>query len=92
MDLVLTLKADRIGAIQWRVDISSVLHNDMYSYTGGVMTFGKGVVYLCSIKQRFNTKHSTEILLVGMDDLMPQVLWTRYFVEFQAFNVTDNFS
>eukprot|EP00957_Ditylum_brightwellii_P123706 9431169-Ditylum_brightwellii.AAC.1 len=28
--------------------------------------------------------------IVGMDDLMPQVLWTRYFMEAQGYKVNDN--
>jgi hypothetical protein len=37
-----------------------------------------------------NTKSSTEAELVGVTDCMPQVLWTRYFLECQGYNVTDS--
>ena len=43
-----------------------------------------------SRKQKLNTKSSTEAELVGIDDVMPQILWTRYFLMGQGFNVTDN--
>jgi hypothetical protein len=34
-----------------------------------------------------NTRSSTETELVAVDDMMPQVLWTRYFLMDQGFNV-----
>eukprot|EP00957_Ditylum_brightwellii_P027214 2057329-Ditylum_brightwellii.AAC.1 len=38
------------------------------------------------MKQRLNTKSSTETELIGVDDAMPHVLWTRYFLEAQGYN------
>ena len=32
-----------------------------------------------------NTKSSTEAELVGIDDVLPQMLWTRYFLESQGY-------
>ena len=37
-----------------------------------------------------NTKSSTKAELVGVDDVMPQALWTRYFIEAQGYTVKDN--
>jgi hypothetical protein len=34
-------------------------------------------------------KSSTEAELVGVDDVMPQVLWTLYFLEAQGYNIDD---
>lgn len=51
---------------------------------------GKGSIYSKSTRQRLNTKSSTEAELVGVDDLMPQVLWTKYFLEAQGFAVKDS--
>ena len=50
----------------------------------------KGETYSTSIKQRLVTKSSTKAKLVGVNDVMPQVLWTRYFLEAQGFKVTDS--
>jgi hypothetical protein len=47
-------------------------------------------VYSFSRKQRINTKSSTEAELVGVDDGMPLVVWTRNFLEAQGFSVSDN--
>ena len=90
MDLVLTLKSDGTGTIRWWVDTTFAVHNDMRSHTGGVLTLGKGVVYPCSTKHKLNTKSSMEAELVGVDYLMPQILWTRYFLESQGFDVRIN--
>ena len=89
-ELVLTLECDESGNLQWWVDASFAVHHDMKSHTGGVMSLGKGAIYSCSTKQKLNTKISTESELVGIDDVMPMILWMRYFLEAQGFVVNDN--
>jgi hypothetical protein len=43
-----------------------------------------------SNKQKLNTRSSTESEIVGVDDFMPAICWTRYFLEAQGYNVQDN--
>ena len=62
----------------------------MKSHTGGTFSLGKGSVYSLSQKQRLNTKSSTEAELVGVDDGMPLVVWTRNFITAQGYKVKDN--
>ena len=62
----------------------------MKSHTGAVMTLGKGAIYGSSTRQRINTKSSTESELVAVNDVMPQILWTRYFLESQGYKVHDS--
>ena len=62
----------------------------MKSHTGGVMTLGKGAIYGSSTSQRINTKSSTENELVAVNEVMPQILWTRYFLESQGYKVHDS--
>jgi hypothetical protein len=57
----------------------------MKSHTGGVMSLGTGAAYSASKKQKLNTKSSTEAELVGIDDILPQALWTKYFMEAQGY-------
>ena len=45
------------------------------------MTLGKGAVYSTSMKQKLNTKHSTKSKVVGVDNVLPQVIWSKYFLE-----------
>ncbi len=90
VDMPLTLEADELYVLKWWVDASYAVHPDMRSHTGGAMTLGKGVVFGTSTRQKLNTKSSTEAELVGVNDVMPQALWTRYFIEAQGYEVTDN--
>ena len=52
--------------------------------------YGKGSSVLHPKKQKLNTKISTEAELVGVDDLMPQIIWMRYSLEAQGMKVSDN--
>lgn len=36
-------------------------------------------------KQKINAKSSAELELIGVDNALQQVLWTRYFIEFQSY-------
>jgi hypothetical protein len=89
-ELVLTLEADGSGAIQWWIDASFAVHPDMKSHTGITISLGKGSPLSSSINQKLNTKSSTEADLVGVDDGMPLVIWTRNFMIEQGYNVKDN--
>lgn len=54
------------------------------------MMLGKGAIYGTSTKHKINTKSSTEGELIAVNDVMPQVLWTRYFLEAQGYEVKDS--
>ena len=43
-----------------------------------------------STKQKLNTRSSTESEIVGVDDFMPSILWTRNFMNAQDYDVTEN--
>jgi hypothetical protein len=58
----------------------------MKSHIGGVMSLGTGAVYSASKKQKLNTKSSTESELVGIDNIIPQALWTKSFMEAQGYS------
>ena len=51
---------------------------------------GRGFPILASPKQKLNTGSSTESELIGVDDLMPSILWTRHFLEAQGHCVHEN--
>jgi hypothetical protein len=86
--MCLTLESNDLQTIEWWVDASFAVHEDMRSHTGGAsMTLGKGSVRSSSVRQKLNTKSSTEAELVGVDDVMPMVLWARQFMEGQGCNI-----
>ena len=51
---------------------------------------GCGSIISISNKKKLNTKSSTEAELIGADDAMPQMLWTRYFLEAQGYGIDEN--
>ena len=62
----------------------------MRSHTDGIITMGKGFIYSTSTHQRINTKSSTESELVGASNLLPQIVWTVYFLEAQGYPIKEN--
>jgi hypothetical protein len=62
----------------------------MRSHTGATMTFGKGSAYSTSVRQKMNGRSSTEAELIGVNDVMGIILWTRHFLEAQGYEVVDN--
>ena len=66
------------------------MHNDFRSHTGYVISLGKGSPYSKLSKQKINTKSSTEADLVGIDDMIPMILWTIYFIDSQGYQIIDN--
>ena len=87
--LPLTLEGDDLQLIHWWIDGAFATHRDMRSHTGGAMSLGKGVIYGASTRQKLNTRSSTEAELVAVDDCMSQILWTRYFLDAQGYNIND---
>jgi hypothetical protein len=85
ISMPLRLEADSLNIAKWWVDASYAVHPDMKSHTGGVFTLGKGAIYGTSTRQKINTKSSTEAELVGVAEVLPQILWTQYFLEAQGY-------
>ena len=89
-ELCLCLNSEKKGDIQWWVDSSYAVHPDYRSHTGIVMTMGKGSPINVSCKQKLNVKSSTEAELVGADDAMSYVMWTKYFPNEQGYEETTS--
>ena len=89
-DLVLILSANGSGLLKWWIDGSYAVHWNMRGHTGGGISMGRGFPIFHSGKQKLNTRSSTETEVVGVDDLMPAILWTRMFLEAQDYGVKEN--
>mgnify|MGYP006897339887 CR=1 FL=1 len=51
---------------------------------------GKGAIINISSKQKVNSRSSTDCEVIGVDDVIGPILWTRYFLEAQGYEVKDN--
>jgi hypothetical protein len=90
VSIPLVLGWDGTGKLTWSVDASFAVHKDMRSHTGAVLSLGQGALMSMSLKQKINTKSSTEAELVGVDDAMNFVEWIQLFVEQQTKSINDN--
>ena len=88
--LPLILSIEKPGNIKWYVDASFTVHKDMRSHTGGLLTMGTGGNYVQSSKNNLKIKSSTKAKLVEVDDVLTQVIWTRYFLNEQGHMIQDN--
>lgn len=90
LDHKLTLSVNGASVLKWWVGGSYAVHHDLKSHTGGVFTMGQGVIMNIPTKQKLVSKSSTEAELVATNDVMPQLLWTKYFLEAQDYVAKAN--
>ena len=86
--LKLRLTVDNLMSAQWLIDGSHGVHWDCKGQTGAGMSLGKGAIISFSRKQKTNTRSSTESELVGVDDAIPTVLWSLYFIRAQGYDMS----
>lgn len=86
-DEVTTIKADDTQTIKWYVDAAFAVHRDYKSHTGATMTLGEGTLCSVSTKQKVMSRSSTEAELVGLDDVISKILWSKLFIEAQGHRV-----
>jgi hypothetical protein len=86
----LTLSADNLRVVKWYVDASFAVHLDFRSYTGAMMTLGKGAMQSIVRKQKMNMRSSMEGKLVAVDDAATMILWTKLFLEGQGYDMEKN--
>jgi hypothetical protein len=83
----LVLSADSPTLSRWWVDAAYAVHNDCKGHMGAGMSFGQGMAISYSWKQKVMMKSSTEAELVGVDDTLGYILWARYFMEEQRYDM-----
>jgi hypothetical protein len=87
---LLALEADDTQTLKWYVDAAFAVHGDMRSHMGSTFSLGKGMIVLDSTKQKVNSRSSTEAELIGVNDRIRKILWTKCFIEYQGFKVKLN--
>ena len=85
-DLPRIIGANNLHMMKTWMDAAYAVHHDMKSHTGGVMSFGTGVLNAKSAKQKVNTKSSTEAELVGSSDYIPWTIWVKRFMKYQGYD------
>ena len=91
-DRPLVLGADNDGLLMRYVDALFAVHRNMRGHAGGGLTMGRGFPISVSTKQKLNKRSSTESELVGVDDMMPIICWTHYFLLSQGYRIIENLS
>jgi hypothetical protein len=87
LHMPLILSAESMTLTRWWVDAAYVVHADCRGHTGAGMSLGQGMAHSYSWKQKINTKSSTEAELVGVDDSLGYILWARYFLTAQGYDM-----
>ena len=86
-NLKLTLHADQTKyAVHWYVDGSHQIHEDCRGQTSSLAAFGKGAMSSSLNKMKCNT-NSTETELIYFADILTDIIWMRYFVKCQGYNI-----
>jgi hypothetical protein len=77
--------------LRWWIDASFAAHPNMRrGHAGGGLSVGREFSIVTSTKQKLDIRSSAETEIVGVDDCMPSVLWTRCFKEAQGHGVQEN--
>jgi hypothetical protein len=84
-ELAMTICNETDMRVYAYVDASFAVHGDMKSQTGCIISMGSGSVHVSSKGQALMTKSSTESELVAVSDALPQILWTKQFLESQGY-------
>ena len=87
--MCLVLGKDATDSICWWIDASYAVHPDMHGHTGATMSMGTGLVFSGSWKQKLVMRSSTESEVVVVYDVLPQIFWTKKFLEDQGVGIKD---
>jgi hypothetical protein len=69
-----TLSREVNGDIKWWIDASFANHTDMKGHSGGTVSFGNVCIHSTSVKQKLDTRSSTESEVVGVYNALLQVM------------------
>jgi len=76
---------DNLLLLKIYIDASYGVHADGKSHTGLALMMGRGIIICKSVKQKINTKSSTEAELVALSDSISMAIWCRNFLEEQGY-------
>jgi hypothetical protein len=86
----LILSADKMKfTVHWYMDGSHQVHEDCRGQIGCLIMMGKGAAISSLNVMKCNTQSSTEMELISIHDKLPDIIWTRYFIEGQGYNIDE---
>ena len=77
------------GVIEWWIDASFVVNDDITSRTGMYMSLGASTIHSGSKKHKINTSSNTHAELIEVLDELPKMLWYCYSMEIQDYTAED---
>ena len=86
----LILKAKRIGILKCWIGGSLLVHPNMTRNTVGGISMVRWFPIVSSTKQKLNTQISSETEIAEVDDCIPAILWTIYWLDTQGYDVFYN--
>jgi hypothetical protein len=86
----LVLGAENNGLLMRYINALFAVHPNMHGHTGGSLTMERVFPITASTNQKLNTRSSTVSELVGVDDMMPIIIWTCYFLLLQGYGIVEN--
>ena len=86
----LILRVDDMNfTVHWYVNGSHQVHEDCRGQIGCLMTMRKGGSISSSNVMKCNTRSSTESELILLRDKLPDIIWMRYFIECQGYDINE---
>ena len=89
-ELKLTLIIGDMSVVKWWVGASFAVHKYFRGHTGSIISLGKVSVSIFSTHKKINRMSSIEGELIGVDNAMSKILWSRYFIEAQGYKIAYN--
>ena len=82
--------ADDLIHMLTMTDSAHAVHEDMKGHTGGIITFGTGVIDQKSSTQKMNSRSSTETEQIGTSEYLPKNIYFEMFMEGQGYKLKSN--
>ena len=83
---VRVIGADDLVNMVVMIDSAHAVHDNMRGHTGGVTSFGTGIIDQKSSKQKMNTRSSTETEHVGTSEYLPKPIFLELFMGAQGYS------
>lgn len=83
--------ADSLVDMLTMVDSAHAVHENMRGHTGGLITFGTGVVDQKSSTQKMNARSSTDTEHIGTSEYLPKNIYFSMFFEHQGYKLRTNY-